>query len=87
MSDSTCDECQGPMPTIVAAFTRRPSDPTDLCSILWFCEWCAARKGWEGVDYVFPADRKPCLATFSQVERWIEEHGQFRREDPILFVT
>lgn len=84
---NTCDQCEGPMPLTVGIFLRRPSDPTDLCSIMWICETCATGQGWEGAEFRFPADREPSLATYEQVEIWIEEHGMLRREDPILFVT
>ena len=82
-----CDECGHPMMTKVCIFQRRPSDRTDLCAILWICGPCARNQGWQGARYTFDADEVPSVATYAQAERWIEEYGQFRREDPVLFVT
>jgi hypothetical protein len=82
-----CDECtQSFEEPVVAVFTRRPSDPTDLCCILWFCPACAERQGWKA-DRVFGATDFPGLATFEQADAWVEDYGQKLAHDPVLFLT
>lgn len=47
MATIKCDQCD----TVIEAVKRyevrlpRPSDPSDLCAILWICEACASEMG------------------------------------------
>lgn len=82
-----CDFCDGPATTVVGVFQRRPSCQAELCAIMWACVDCATKQGYEGTEHVFTADQTPSLATYAQVEQWIEDHGMALREDPVLWVS
>lgn len=42
---STCDDCGETFPTDLrhVVVQPRPSDPTDLCAILWMCTRCGVK--------------------------------------------
>lgn len=82
----TCDMCDQPCDDgEVLHFTRRPSDPADLCAILGECVACAISHGWDP-NAPLPADKVPYFTTMRKALLWVEDHGH-EVTPPILWVS
>lgn len=71
MSTFICDQCDqsAPMSARWAALTPRPSDPSEIVAVMWFCADCGQR--W-GADEVAEVERLFDEDMDSVWERWGE---------------
>jgi hypothetical protein len=69
MSTFICDHCEqdAPINARWAALTPRPSDPSELVAVMWFCADCGPR--W-GADEVSEVERLFDEDLSSVWERW-----------------
>lgn len=73
-----CDQCDRTDLVVYEHYTRRPSDPSDLCCIMALCENCG------GAPVPITPDNIPYHGRYELVASWVEEHGL---SHGILFIT
>lgn len=73
-----CDSCDGAEYTkddpFVHACQQRPSDPSDMCCVMWGHWHCLGGKGpyVPHLPTISGGDTKGALATPDDIEKWIE---------------
>lgn len=73
ITGTICDRTGG---EVLGVFMHRPSDPTEMCAVMWVCGSFAVGYGW--TPEPLAAEWDGGVATYTQVQNWIQDFGRFK---------